>query len=79
LNSKALSVGALSGTAGIVTNSGFDAVTFTAGNAADTTFGGSIQNTFGLLSFTKQGNGKLTLTGASSYGGDTTVTAGLSS
>jgi fibronectin-binding autotransporter adhesin len=76
LNGKPLIAGALSGTAGTITNNGVDPVAFIAGNAADTTFGGSIQNAFGTLAFTKQGNGRLTLTGASTYSGGTTVNAG---
>jgi autotransporter-associated beta strand protein len=76
LNGNNLTVGALSGTGGTITNTSFGALTFSAGNAADTVFAGVIQNNIDPIGFTKQGTGKLVLTGANIYTGPTTVTAG---
>ena len=49
----------------------------TAGNNNQTsTFGGVIKNTAGTVALTKTGSGTLTLTGADSYTGNTTVSGG---
>jgi autotransporter-associated beta strand protein len=62
---------------GTVDNTGVAAVTMGVGADNSTaTFGGTIQNTGGNLSLSKSGNGTLTLTSTSSYGGATTVSAG---
>ena len=46
------------------------------GNNASSTFSGQIENGVGTLNLVKQGSGTLTLTGANSYAGTTTVSAG---
>jgi autotransporter-associated beta strand protein len=45
-------------------------------NNATSTFVGTIQNTGGTLAITKTGTGTLTLTGANTYAGGTTINAG---
>ncbi len=67
-------IGSLAG-AGTVTNSGA-AKTLTAGNATSTVFSGVIQDGAGATGFTKAGAGTLTLSGANTYTGATTVNAG---
>jgi len=46
------------------------------GNNVTGTFSGVIQNTAGILSLTKIGTGTLTLSGANSFSGNTTINAG---
>lgn len=76
LNGFSGTAGSLSG-AGTVTNDGGTATTLTAGgNGADSTFSGVIQDGSGTTALTKQGIGKLTLSGINSYTGATTVNAG---
>jgi fibronectin-binding autotransporter adhesin len=71
------SVGSLDG-AGTVTNSGTStSATLTAGgNNFSTTFSGILANGAGILGLTKAGTGTLTLSGADTYGGATTVSTG---
>src|SRR5438552_1367772 len=70
-------IGSLAG-AGTVTSGAAGAVTLTAGgNNASTTFSGLIQNGSGTVALTKTGTGTLTLSGANTYGGATTVSAGV--
>ena len=62
---------------GIVTNSGASPATLTAGSDnSSTTFIGTIQDGTGTTALTKTGTGTLTLTGAHTYNGATTVDAG---
>src|SRR3989442_518338 len=69
-------IGSLAG-AGTVTSGAAGAVTLTAGgNNSTTTFSGVIQNGSGTVSLTKTGTGTLILTGANTYSGATTVSAG---
>jgi autotransporter-associated beta strand protein len=67
-----ISVTSLSGTGGTITDSA-TSHGFVVNQAANTTFGGAITNSLGL---TKSGSGVLTLNGANTYSGTTTVTGG---
>ncbi|MBE7190285.1 autotransporter-associated beta strand repeat-containing protein, partial [Jatrophihabitans endophyticus] len=71
-------IGSLAGeNGGIVTNSGSVAAVLTAGgDNTSTAFAGVLQNTNGTLGLIKTGAGTLTLTGANTYTGGTTLTAG---
>ncbi len=69
-------IGSLAG-GGTVNNTNAAAITLTTGGSnASTTFSGIIQNTGGNLSLTKTGSGIFTLSGANTYTGATTVSAG---
>ena len=75
-----LSSGTTTG-AKLITSSVAGAVSFTVRNDvattnSDYTFGGSIQNGSGTMSFIKDGSRTLTLTGANTYTGSTTVNGG---
>ncbi|HWI55948.1 MAG TPA: autotransporter-associated beta strand repeat-containing protein, partial [Bacillota bacterium] len=62
---------------GIVDNlAGGDSVLDVGNNNANGNFSGVLQNTFGTLGLTKNGNGTLTLSSSNSYAGPTTVNAG---
>jgi autotransporter-associated beta strand protein len=62
---------------GTVTNSGSAAATLTTGSDnSSTTFIGKIQDGAGTTALTKIGSGTLTLTGASTYSGGTTIGGG---
>ncbi len=70
-------INGLSGT-GTVDNSGGSTPTLTVGNNnATSVFAGTIQNSSGTLALTKTGTGVLTLSGTNTYGGATTVAAGV--
>jgi autotransporter-associated beta strand protein len=71
-------VAALTGGANaIVDNLSSSASALTVGNnGASGTFSGVIQNTAGTVYLTKIGNGTITLAGANTYGGNTTISAG---
>lgn len=62
-------IGSLAGSGSVLLGAG----TLTTGNASDTTFGGVISGTGNLV---KQGGGQLTLSGANTYTGTTTVQIG---
>ncbi len=69
-------IGSVAG-AGTVTSGAAGAVTLTAGgNNTTTGFSGVIQNGSGTLALTKTGTGTLTLSGANTYSGATTASAG---
>ena len=70
-------INGLSGS-GTVDNSGGGTPTLTVGNNnATSVFAGTIQNSSGTLALTKTGTGVLTLSGTNTYGGATTVAAGV--
>lgn len=76
LNALGITINGLSGS-GTVTSGAAGAITFSAGsNDQTSTFSGVIQNGSGTVSFTKVGAGTLTLGGANTYTGSTTVTLG---
>ena len=81
LNGLSQTVGAFSGTGGVVTsNNPSGTPTLTVGDGTTTTFAGSIQDGTpsggGVVSLTKQGSGTTDLTGTNTYTGATSVTAG---
>ncbi len=68
-----LTIGSLSGGGASGGNVDLNGRTLTVGNALDTIYSGSLENTGALI---KQGTGKLTLDGANAYNGATTINAG---
>ncbi|WP_052129416.1 autotransporter-associated beta strand repeat-containing protein [Sphingomonas sp. 35-24ZXX] len=62
--------------AGVITNSSATAAQFTALQNASSTFSGVIGSGTGAVSLLKSGSGALTLTGANSYTGTTSITGG---
>lgn len=76
-NSFSETVGSIAGDGSINNLTGAGTPTFTAGgNNTSTTFSGSISNTTGTLTFEKQGTGILTLSGVSTYTGNTLLNTG---
>ncbi|MCX6181391.1 MAG: autotransporter-associated beta strand repeat-containing protein [Bacteroidetes bacterium] len=70
-------VGSITGAGTIDNKNGAGTYTLTnGGNGRTTTFSGIIQNTSGSLALTKTGIGALTLSGANTYAGATTISAG---
>lgn len=78
LNGNSVSLGALSGTAGTLTNGAATAAVATiGGKGIGTSFSGLITNgSTGLLAIVKTGTATLTLAGSNSYTGATTVSQG---
>ena len=76
INGLSPTISSISG-AGLITSSGLGNITLTFSNAAATTFSGIIQNGIATsLGITKLGTSSLTLSGANTYTGLTTVSAG---
>jgi autotransporter-associated beta strand protein len=70
-------IAGLTGSNGIVqTATGAGTYTLNVNNAVDNSFGGVLRNNTGVLALTKSGNGTLTLTGANTYTGTTTISGG---
>jgi len=79
LNGNSETIGGLNGTGRVTTNTtaGTSTLTVGASNVASATFSGVIQNNVsGLVALTKTGTGIQTLSGANTYTGLTTVSAG---
>jgi autotransporter-associated beta strand protein len=75
---SSFTVSALSGTGVVDTTMDGGTPVLTVGDySTNAAFSGSIKNTAGTMSLTKIGNGTLTLGGASTYSGGTTVSAGM--
>ena len=74
MNGNDITVGSLSGTGGVIEDTGtIGGTTLTVDQAADTAFSGVIQDGLALI---KTGVGTLTLAGANTYTGGTTITGG---
>lgn len=78
LNGNSISIGSLSGNAtGVIDDiAGSGSDTVAVNSASNSVFAGVIKNTTGSVALTKDGSGALTLSGANTYSGNTTVTAG---
>ena len=79
LNSYALSVGSITGTAGIITNNaGSTTSTLTTGSAnTNTSYSGAIQDGVGALALVKVGTGTQTLSGNNAYTQGVTISSGV--
>ena len=75
LNSYSETVGSITGGGNIDGTSSTPTLTC-GGNNSNTTFSGLLKNTAGTLALTKAGTGTLTLSGASTYAGLTSITSG---
>jgi len=77
LASYSETIGSLTGS-GTVTNSvgATNSTLTTGGNGSSTTFAGLLQNGTGTIALTKAGSGTLTISGANTYSGGTTINAG---
>jgi autotransporter-associated beta strand protein len=76
LNTYSETINGLSGAGTVDTVAGGTPTLTVGNNDQTTTFTGVIQNTAGTLALTKSGTGILTLSGANTYSGTTTVSAG---
>ena len=75
INGNSSTIVNLGGT-GIVDTVSGGTPTLTLTNTSNTTFSGVIKNTSGTLTLAKAGTGVLTLAGANTYTGNTTVSTG---
>jgi autotransporter-associated beta strand protein len=78
LNAKSVTVSSLSGSGGIITDTGATGTTtLTVTQSVATTYSGVISNGASrIVAFTKTGSGTLTLAGRNTYSGATTINAG---
>jgi autotransporter-associated beta strand protein len=77
LNGNSNTVGSLAGNGTVTNNNESAPATLTAGgNDSNTTFSGNLADGAGSLGFTKTGTGTMLLTGANTYSGPTTLSAG---
>ncbi|ACB76811.1 beta strand repeat-containing protein [Opitutus terrae] len=77
LNGSSETIASLAGS-GVIDNASTTATTLTFGDTGSTTFSGLIQDSgTGNLSLVKQGSGKITLTGANTYAGTTSLASGI--
>jgi len=78
LNAKSVTVSSLSGSGGIITDTGATGTTtLTVTQSVATTYSGVISNGASrVIAFTKTGSGTLTLAGRNTYSGATTINAG---
>ena len=77
LNGVSNTVPSLAGSGIVQNNNATTAATLTVGDVNDTTFSGTLQNgAAGTLALTKSGAGILTLSGANTYTGGTTIATG---
>lgn len=77
LNGISTSLGSLAGTGTVTNSSGSGTITLTVGGLnTNTTFSGAIQNASQTVALTKTGTGTLTLSGANTFIGSATVSAG---
>ncbi|MEI6239217.1 MAG: autotransporter-associated beta strand repeat-containing protein [Planctomycetia bacterium] len=78
LNGRSITVGLLSGSAaGVITSGVSGAAAITLGTSGTSTFTGAITNGSGTVAVVKQNAGTMILTGSNTYGGPTTVSAGV--
>ncbi|NLF72045.1 MAG: hypothetical protein GX575_23680, partial [Candidatus Anammoximicrobium sp.] len=76
LNGSSETINGLSGTGTVDTGAGGTPTLTVGGNNTTSSFSGVIQDTAGTLALTKIGSGTLTLSGANTYSGVTTISAG---
>jgi autotransporter-associated beta strand protein len=77
LNTFSETINGLGGSGIVDTVAGGTPTLAVGGNNASSTFSGVIRNTSGTLALNKIGSGTLTLVGANTYGGDTTISGGI--
>ncbi len=76
LNGRGVTVTSLSGTAGTITSGTTGSLVLTVNQEADTTYAGSLRDGSSEVSLTKQGSGRLLLSGSNSYTGETFISDG---
>jgi fibronectin-binding autotransporter adhesin len=76
LGGTSQTVGSLAGTGGSITNGLGAAASLTVNQSGNTSYAGAIGDGAGAVSLVKQGAGTLTLTGAGTYSGGTTIDGG---